>query len=776
MLKKPRFKNCYRAESVDGEGVFIFSDRGSFLLSEDPLYQLLTPLIDGNRTTEEIIDQALLNLFVDRSNTEATSLNLQPGQNPFQIAVDLGVKIQYALMEMEKYGYIVESKEDLPTELTTFCETLNIDTKEAKQRLEATKVAVKTFGSVTSSELISTLESLQIRVADEADITVVLTDSYLREGLHSFNQQALENSHPWLLVKPVGTVLWLGPIFYPGKTGCWECLAQRLRGNSPVEEFVRKRKDVASPLIPTLHSLTSTNQIALGMTATEVLKWILIGNKRLEGILVTHDTLSLETKNHVVIKRPQCSRCGMEVLKNPKPQPIILGRRKKTFTAEGGHRCALPQETLRKYQHHISPITGAVRELEKVFMGSNDLTHTYLAKHHFATTFDDAIALGRNLGGRSSGKGRSDIQARVSGLCEAIERYSGVFQGEEIREKASYRQLGARGIHPNACMNFSEAQYEGREEWNASCDGWFQKVPEPFDEERERDWTPVWSLTAEEFKYLPTAYCYYGYAKPEKPDCWADSNGCAAGNTLEEAILQGFMELVERDSVALWWYNRLQRPAVDLDSFEEPYFQALKAYYQTLGRELWVLDLTSDLKVPTFAAITRRKEREVEDIVLGYGAHFDPAIAIQRALTEVNQIIPSVLLAKADGSTQYVPSADPLAVEWWQTATLAGHPYLAPDESIGPKVPGDYLQLASDDLYEDVMKCKEIVEKRGMEMLVLDQTRPDIGLKVVKVIVPGMRHFWKRLGGGRLYEVPAKMGWLKEPLTEERLNPFPMWM
>ncbi len=54
-----------------------------------------------------------------------------------------------------------------------------------------------------------------------------------------------------------------------------------------------------------------------------------------------------------------------------------------------------------------------------------------------------------------------------------------------------------------------------------------------------------------------------------------------------------------------------------------------------------------------------------------------------------------------------------------------------------------------------------------MEMLVLDQTRPDIGLRVAKVIVPGMRHMWKRLGTGRLYDVPVSMGWLKEALTED---------
>jgi len=300
------------------------------------------------------------------------------------------------------------------------------------------------------------------------------------------------------------------------------------------------------------------------------------------------------------------------------PLPVVLGKCKKTFTVDGGHRSCSPQETLRKYKHHISPITGVVRELNKI--PGNGLTHNYIAKHHFLSLFDDLASLRQNLGGRSAGKGRTDSQAMASGFCEAIERYSGVFQGDEIREKGSYQQMGDKAIHPNACMNFSQKQYENREQWNVECQGWFQKVPEPFDENRVIEWTPIWSLTHQEFKYLPTAYCYYGYEPSYKADCWADSNGCAAGNTIEEAILQGFMELVERDAVALWWYNRLQKPQVDLDSFDQPYFQKLKQYYQTINREIWVLDITSDLNIPVFAAISKRSDRSVEDIVLGYGA------------------------------------------------------------------------------------------------------------------------------------------------------------
>jgi ribosomal protein S12 methylthiotransferase accessory factor len=62
-----------------------------------------------------------------------------------------------------------------------------------------------------------------------------------------------------------------------------------------------------------------------------------------------------------------------------------------------------------------------------------------------------------------------------------------------------------------------------------------------------------------------------------------------------------------------------------------------------------------------------------------------------------------------------------------------------------------------------------------MEMLVLDQSRPDVGLPVVKVIVPGLRHFWKRFAPGRLYDVPVKLGWLAEPLDEAQLNPIPIF-
>jgi ribosomal protein S12 methylthiotransferase accessory factor len=66
----------------------------------------------------------------------------------------------------------------------------------------------------------------------------------------------------------------------------------------------------------------------------------------------------------------------------------------------------------------------------------------------------------------------------------------------------------------------------------------------------------------------------------------------------------------------------------------------------------------------------------------------------------------------------------------------------------------------------------QAVEREGLDFLVLDQTRPDIEVPVVRVIVPGMRHFYRRFAPGRLYDVPVKLGWRDRLLPESELNPI----
>ena len=117
---------------------------------------------------------------------------------------------------------------------------------------------------------------------------------------------------------------------------------------------------------------------------------------------------------------------------------------------------------------------------------------------------------------------------------------------------------------------------------------------------------------------------------------------------------------------------------------------------------------------------------------------------------------------------------DPLALWWWQNARLKDCEWLVPESDALPRTFSDYPKIEYDDLRDDVEYCRSLVENKNMEFLVLDQTRPDVEMPVVRVIVPGMRHFWARFAPGRLYDVPVSMGRREFPLVEAELNPAPV--
>jgi oxazoline/thiazoline synthase len=169
--------------------------------------------------------------------------------------------------------------------------------------------------------------------------------------------------------------------------------------------------------------------------------------------------------------------------------------------------------------------------------------------------------------------------------------------------------------------------------------------------------------------------------------------------------------------------------------------------------------------------LSRRTDQPEENILLGFGAHLDPRIALLRAVTELTQM----LALGGEGEQPMDVSLDSETADWLKTATLANQPYLVPDGHTS-RESADYPRRWAGDLKEDILTCQALVEGLGLEMLVLDQTRPDIGLPVVKVFVPGLRHFWARFAPGRLYEVPVRLGWLPQPLAEEQINPICMFI
>lgn len=628
---------------------------------------------------------------------------------------------------------------------------------EAVERsLAATSIDVVGLGDTDPAAVVAAVEEAGLTVApDDAALELVLVDDYLAEELAERNEAALRTGRTWMLAAPSRTEVWVGPVFVPDRGACWECLAQRLRRHRHVDPYLREHGDTGQPVTRHAGTLPSTRRAAAGLIATQLLRWLALGPVSGAGRVLTVDTRTWESVSHAVTWRLQCPACGEpDASREAGARPPALTAVGAAPTV-GGLRTVTPEATIDRYSHHLSPVSGIVALLAP----ASDLRppmFAYLSgdpgpRVHGATDWGP----GRTT--PSGGKGTTDAQARVSALCEALERYCGEFTGEEPRRTASMEELGDAAIHPNDCMRVSETQYDRREETNPAST-WQSFVPEPFDPAAPVDWSPLWSLTAGRERLLPTAYCYYNAPVAGREMCVADSNGNAAGNTIDEAILQGLLELVERDHTALWWYDQLPRPGLDLDAFGDPWLADLRRRLAGDGRELWALDLTFDLGIPAVVALATRSG-EPDKVTMGLGAHLDLGRALVRAATELVQLekVPS-------GGLGWGPQGALDSEEW---------SWLRPDPDAAPRSPADSPLTPSGDLRTDLDACVQRIEARGLEVLVLDQTRPDVAIPVVKVLAPGLRHFWTRFGPGRLYDVPVELGLLERARAEHELTAVP---
>ena len=668
--------------------------------------------------------------------------------------------IDQAIKRLIDRRYIVPKRQTTVDAAAGYWATLGIPLEMAANNLRKCKVRVQSVDAKGAKQLGAALRKLGVRVVDRsADLTVVLVNDYLEGQLESLNRQHLSDRTPWLLVQPSGVFPLVGPVFSPGKGPCWTCLAERMKRNREVRAMLDRRQArrvAVSPL-----AKDSLGHSGIELAAVEIAKAIASEFRTpLNDHLVSLDLSGPTIVKHYVPRRPQCPSCGRKKLRDPRREPVppVLTAGAKPVMTSGGYRSVSSRATVAKYRKHVSPLTGVVSKLERVEVDL-PLNTNYYASHNFSGPAKSIHELRSGRSGGSFGKGSTAEQGEASALMEAIERYSGIFQGDEIRVARRFVDFApGDAIWPNDVLQFSEAQYR-----RPPSEEDVTPTPPPFDPAAKVDWTPVWSLRDQRFKYLPTGMLYFFHSDASDSHMHADSNGCAAGNTLEEAIVQGFLELVERDSYAIWWYNRSQRTELDLDQFGDSYVRDLKNQLAETGRRLWVLDITTDLGIPSYVAMSYSMQNGQEFVEYGSGSHFDPRIALLRSLTEVNQFLSLGLMGLRDAGQSSNDSAGPFR--------LKAHPYLIPDgePAIRPHLD---MKFGSLDTREQALACVDIAKRAGLDFLVLDQTRPDIETPVVRVIVPGLRHFYRRFGPGRLYDVPVKLGLRDKPILESELNPL----
>jgi oxazoline/thiazoline synthase len=673
-------------------------------------------------------------------------------------------KINEAVKRLVERRYIVLKGRSSADAVTAYWASLGLAPSAAAKNLRKCRVRLQFINVKGAKELSAALRKLGVRVVKgSADLTITLVNDFLEGRLAELNRKHLSDRTLWLLFQPSGIFPLVGPVFSPGKSACWTCLADRMKRNREVKALLDRNQ--ARPLVVSPLARDTVGQAGIQFAALEIAKAIATDFRTdLRDHIISLDLLGSTIVKHHVATRPQCPSCGQKKLRDPRraPAPIELAAGSNLIVTSGGYRTVSSRATVARFRKYVSPLTGVVSRLERI-EADLPLNTNYYAGHNFSAPAETVDELRAGLSGGSFGKGSTAEQGEASALMEAIERYSGIFQGDEIRVTRRFTDF-SRGdaILPNDVLLFSDAQY--RNERIPMLGQEVTPTPPPFDPSAEIEWSPVWSLRDERFKYLPTSLLYFFYTGgPPVGHIHADSNGCAAGNTIEEAIVQGFLELVERDSYAIWWYNRLQRSELNLSQFDDSYIRDLKIQLADTGRRLWVLDITSDLGIPSFVALSHAVENGHDFVEYGSGSHFDARIALLRALTEVNQFLSIGLMGARNAS--------PSSHDGTNMFDLRDHPYLTPngDAQVRLNSGPNFGRL---DKREQVMACVNLANQEGLDFLVLDQTRPDIEVPVVRVLVPGLRHFYRRFAPGRLYDVPVKLGLRNKPLSEDELNPI----
>jgi bacteriocin biosynthesis cyclodehydratase domain-containing protein len=408
-------------------------------------------------------------------------------------------KIEEAFKRLLDRRFVVPQARTLTDVAAAYWASIGLLPQNAEQNLKSCRVRIVSLDVDGDAQIEHALSRLGVRVTrGSADLTVTLVSDYLDGQLAELNRQHLADKTSWLLFQPSGIFPLIGPLLRPRRGACWTCLADRMTRNREVKALIDRasvRRVAASPL-----ALHTVGESGIELAAVEIAKSIATDFRTdLCDHIISLDLLGATIARHYVPRRPQCPACGRRALRDPRraPVPIELGAGSKLLMTSGGYRTVSSSATIARFRKHVSPLTGVVSRLERM-QADLPLNTNYIAMHNFSWRPENVDELRRGLSGGSFGKGSTAEQGEASALMEAIERYSGIFQGDEIRSTRRFIEFSSdEGISPNDILLFSKAQHACGDAAGASSS---EPPPASFDPAAAIEWSPVWSLRDQRFR------------------------------------------------------------------------------------------------------------------------------------------------------------------------------------------------------------------------------------------------------------------------------------
>lgn len=382
---------------------------------------------------------------------------------------------------------------------------------------------------------------------------------------------------------------------------------------------------------------------------------------------------------------------------------MILNRCPK-YSQETGIRIMPPEKTLERVLP-ILPKIG-IRDPENITMLDN------IGIPVFAV---DRPGASQGAVKNYNGKGVTPEQAEASAVMEAMERYSAEQRDDDEIVYGTFSQACEVGltIDPKDLI----LPYRTLDIYDTAEIAWVQGF------EMLRG-SPIW---------VPACAVFHPYFPDTDLQLFRyHTNGIASGNTMEEAILHALFELIERDAWSMAEDRGRAFADVMVDDDSVP--GRLLKKFEEQGIKIYLKDLTHDIGIPTIgAAADDTVTKDPELLTIGVGTHLNPEIACIRAITEVAQ---SRTTHKhgVKGNARLLKIANDMGYDKVKAVNRIWYSEL--EEKVRLK---DMKDLSTPYVLDDIEVVLDRLVKTGFDMVIaVDLTRPETGIPVVRMIVPGL--------------------------------------
>jgi len=390
-----------------------------------------------------------------------------------------------------------------------------------------------------------------------------------------------------------------------------------------------------------------------------------------------------------------------------KKNSIVFQDCHKAFTRDQD-KAVRPEDTIDRFYAQIEKLDIQIlSEVNRIDNGRLDIPV------YFSVCAEAATALTGTK--KQMGKGASPVQAKASACMELAERFSFFsFKSNPGNFLTGDYQQMRRAGYPVLDIELLLASVHDSTTPVAVLESLLEDIP--------MQWAWATNVTTGQETLIPFSWFY----------AINEFNGPSAGNTYEEAALQGLCEIVERHVCSLISHQKIETPLIDPASVRDPVAVELLEKFKRNGIELYLSDFSLDTGICTVGAlaIDRSTFPGKSEIVYTAGTTPHPEKALIRAVTEIAQ-----LAGDFNTGSNYVASGLPKPLSMEEVSYIT-------DTSTCTAIP-KMADLSDDNIRVEIENCLKALKENGMQVFMLDVTHEQLEIPALYTIIPGA-HFRER--------------------------------